>query len=211
MPGRFAKPCGLRALRVRIPCLPLFDWPDSETEITPGFYPGSPGSNPGWANVRFLEGPPDWRRDPVGSRSSMKVPCGFNSRSFRCGRVRCWFPETDCESVWQRFDSARSPSIKVLQASSWESSQPPKLTHGVRILTLVLQRLLRNADVARLRKASVLLCTMLLLGESCWCESSRRLFDEMPRECGGCMTAFEAVGRGSIPRWGNHVQQVLGV
>ena len=55
-------------------------------------------------------GPPDWRREPVGSRSSiLKMPCGFNSRSFRCGRVRCWFPETDCESVWQRFDSARSP------------------------------------------------------------------------------------------------------
>ncbi len=44
----------------------------------------------------------------------------------------------------------------MLQACSWESSQPPNLTHGVRILTLVLQRSLRNADVARLRKASVL-------------------------------------------------------
>ena len=113
LPGRFAKPCGLRALRVRIPCLPLDDWPDGEMEITPGFYPGSPGSNPGRANVRkclITEGPPDWRREPVGSRSSiLKMPCGFNSRSFRCGRVRCWFPETDCESVWQRFDSARSP------------------------------------------------------------------------------------------------------
>ena len=26
--------------------------------------------------------------------------------------------------------------------------------------------------------------------------------ENMPCGCGGCMTAFEAVGRGSIPRWG---------
>ncbi len=68
--------------------------------------------------------------------------------------VRCWFPETDCESVWQRFDSARSPPVHNVTSVLLESSQPPNLTHGVRILTLVLQRSLRNADVARLRKAS---------------------------------------------------------
>ena len=90
----------------------------------------------------LMEGPPDWRREPVGSRSNVKASCGFNSRSFLCGRIRCWFPETDCESVWRRFDSARSPLFTTLQVCSWESSQPPKLTHGVRILTLVLQRLL---------------------------------------------------------------------
>ena len=38
----------------------------------------------------------------------------------------------------------------------------------VRILTLV-----QTADVARLRKASVLLC-FFGGGEPCWCESSRR-------------------------------------
>ena len=86
----------------------------------------------------LLEGPPDWRRELVGSRSNVKASCGFNSHSFRCGRVRCWFPETDCESVWHRFDSARSPLFTTLQVCSWESSQPPKLTYGVRILTLVL-------------------------------------------------------------------------
>jgi hypothetical protein len=110
----------------------IIDWPDGEMEITPGFYPGSPGSNPGWAIVDkclITEGPPDWRREPVGSRSSiLKMPCGFNSRSFRCGRIRCWFPETDCESVWRRFDSARPPLFTTLQVCSWESSQPPKLT-----------------------------------------------------------------------------------
>ena len=31
----------------------VIDWPDGEMEITPGFYPGSPGSNPGWAICWF--------------------------------------------------------------------------------------------------------------------------------------------------------------
>ena len=44
----------------------------------------------------------------------------------------------------------------VTRACSWESSQPPKLTHGVRILTLVLRLRPLIADVARMRKASAL-------------------------------------------------------
>ena len=166
MPGRFAKPCGLRALRVRPPCRPLDDRPDGETEITPGFYPGSPGSNPGWAIIwkcLITEGPPDWRREPVGSRSNVKASCGFNSHSFRCGRIRCWFPETDCESVWRRFDSARSPLFTTLQACSWESSQPPKLTHGVRILTLVLQQLLQKCRRGSTEKGACLVNRFMLV------------------------------------------------
>ena len=58
LPGRFAKPCGLRALRVRVLGLPIGDWPDSEMEITTGFYPVSPGSNPGWANTCLRKGHP---------------------------------------------------------------------------------------------------------------------------------------------------------
>jgi hypothetical protein len=34
LPGRFAKPCGRKAVRVQIPCLPLF-CPGGETEIMP--------------------------------------------------------------------------------------------------------------------------------------------------------------------------------
>jgi hypothetical protein len=36
LPGRFAKPCGREAVRVRIPCLPLFG-PGGETDIMPRF------------------------------------------------------------------------------------------------------------------------------------------------------------------------------
>ena len=43
-------------------------------------------------------------------RVRSRVPCEFDSRSFRCGRVRCWFPETDCESVRRRFNSDRPPN-----------------------------------------------------------------------------------------------------
>src|SRR5438046_126510 len=32
------------------------------------------------------EGPPDWRRDPVGSRPSCNTPCGFDSCPFRWSR-----------------------------------------------------------------------------------------------------------------------------
>jgi hypothetical protein len=39
---------------------------------------------------------------------------------------------------------------------SWESSQPPKLADGVRLLAIVLVVKERIADVARLRKAPVL-------------------------------------------------------
>src|SRR5437667_11950310 len=35
-------------------------------------------------SLTVTEGLPDGRREPVGNRSSAE-PCGFNSRSFRCG------------------------------------------------------------------------------------------------------------------------------
>lgn len=48
--------------------------------------------------------------------------------------------------------AAEIPHLRGLtRASSWESGWSPKPLDGVRILTLVL-----TADVARLRKASVL-------------------------------------------------------
>ncbi len=146
-PGRFAKPRGLRALRVRLPCLPLsvafgVRLQNGGIQMRRILVDGNLLEPSTFTLQPPTEGPPDWRREPVGSRSNVKASCGFNSRPFRCGRVRCWFPETDCESVWQRFNSARSPSMNFLQACSWVSSQPPKLTYGVRILTLVLQRLL---------------------------------------------------------------------
>lgn len=67
LPGRFAKPCGLRALRVRVPGLPIGDWPDSEMEITAGFYPVSPGSNPGWANICL------WKGHPIGDGNRLEA------------------------------------------------------------------------------------------------------------------------------------------
>ena len=104
----------------------------------------------------LMEGPPDWRREPVGSRSNVKASCGFNSRSFLCGRIRCWFPETDCESVWRRFNSARSPlnhnSTSVLLG---EQSASKTDTWGSNPHACAAA-IAASADVARLRKAPVL-------------------------------------------------------
>ena len=155
MPGRFAKPRGLRALRVRIPCLPLDDWPDGETEITPGFYPGIPGSNPGWANVCLRKGHPIGDGNRLEAGRTLKRLAGSTPAPSAVAGSGAGFRR----QIVNLFDSGSIPLGHLRsnqQACSWESSQPPKLTHGVRILTLVLQRWLRTADVARLRKASVL-------------------------------------------------------
>jgi hypothetical protein len=56
-------------------------YPDGETDITPRFERGIPGSTPGRGTPMPLaalqdwstEGQPDWRRDPVGSRSSFRA------------------------------------------------------------------------------------------------------------------------------------------
>src|SRR5258708_5762025 len=53
-PGRIANACSLRGMRVQIPRLPL--GPDGETEITPRFYRGVPGSSPGRGNINEENG-----------------------------------------------------------------------------------------------------------------------------------------------------------
>jgi hypothetical protein len=77
LPGRFAKPCGLLVVRVRIPCLPLDEQsPRYASVVKRKSLPASNGAF--WVRVLVeviteqTEGPPDWRREPVGSRSSMK-------------------------------------------------------------------------------------------------------------------------------------------
>jgi hypothetical protein len=51
----------------RLPGLPIGDWPDSEKEITAGFYPVSPGSNPGWANICL------WKGHPIGDGNRLEA------------------------------------------------------------------------------------------------------------------------------------------
>lgn len=65
----------------------------------------------------------------------LTVPCEFESRLFRCGRIRCWFPEAGCEPVSRRFDSARSPGSVLLHrrtACSWSVLDRTRLCEGRR-------------------------------------------------------------------------------
>ena len=60
-------------MRVRIPCLPLIFCLGSEMEIMPRFERGVLGSNPGRGIEVIEEGQAEWRREPVGSRSSISM------------------------------------------------------------------------------------------------------------------------------------------
>lgn len=67
-PGRFAKPCGCIAVRVQLPCLPLLD---GEMDDHGSLRTSRSGfeSRSGYSRLHS-EGPPEGRREPVGSRRS---------------------------------------------------------------------------------------------------------------------------------------------